>query len=134
MTTQQVHPFPWPGARHWVLAGFALLGLGRGFAATELTLDPHTGVIPRVISPNSDQRNDVVFFALENPRLSDVSGKIFDASGAEVADLVPSVVPTVDSLIWDGRDRGGNVVPAGLYFFEITGEGKVISGAVAVAR
>lgn len=97
---------------------------------------PAGGVIPRIFSPNNDGFNDVVYFALDNPTLDGVSGKILDLSGGTVADLSPAgpLGPTLDSLVWDGRDRSGAVVPAGVYIYLIEGGRQVLSGVVTVAR
>jgi gliding motility-associated-like protein len=96
-----------------------------------ISLDPNTGVVPRIFSPNGDGINDVVYFAVDNPRLAEVKGRVFDRSGAEVGDLA---APDQDTLSWDGRDRNGSVVPAGAYVYWIEGEGQVLSGWVVVAR
>lgn len=100
-----------------------------------LTL-PSDGVIPRLFSPNGDGINDVVFFALDNPTLADVSGRVIDSSGGEVAELAPAGPsgPTPDSLVWDGRDRSGRIVRSGPYLFEIQGGGRRISGVVVVVQ
>lgn len=103
--------------------------------AFALTLNPN-GVVPRIFSPNNDGINDVVYFALDNPTLTGVSGKIMDVSGADVAELQAAgpLGPTFDSLVWDGRDRSGEPVPAGPYLYLIEGGGARISGVVVVAR
>jgi hypothetical protein len=103
--------------------------------ATELTLDKGN-VFPRLFSPNGDGMNDFVYFIVENPLLAGVSGKIYDVLGAEVSEIKPATegAPTTNSLIWDGRDKSGSIVPAGVYIYEITGEGKSITGTVVVIQ
>lgn len=59
-------------------------------------------------------------------------GKIYDITGAEVADLQPG--STEDSLIWDGRDKNGNIVHSGVYIYQIEVEGKVFNGTIVVAK
>jgi hypothetical protein len=103
--------------------------------ATELTLDK-AAVFPQIFSPNGDGINDVVYLVIENPKQSDVSGKIIDMGGAEVGILRPAGTgaPTADTLMWDGRDPSGNLVPPGVYIYQIRGEGKTITGTMVIAR
>ena len=109
-------------------------------SAAALSFDPETGVLPRIISPNDDGINDVVYFKLDNPTLAEISGAVFDMSGGEVASLTRVVdlsifLPeTVDGLQWDGRDHSGRRVPAGPYVYRIQGDGNVFNGIVVVAQ
>jgi hypothetical protein len=104
-------------------------------AATELSLD-RSSVFPRIFSPNGDGINDRVFFLIDNPRLVPVQGRIIDLSGGDVSDLRPAGAgaPSADALAWDGRDRAGQIVPAGVYLYEVKGDGKAITGSVVVAK
>jgi hypothetical protein len=100
---------------------------------------PRANVYPRLFSPNGDGINDVVYFDVVNPSLATVEGRVYDASGSEVGDLKPvplAAVPplTADALMWDGKDRNGNTVPAGVYIYRISGGGQKISGTVVVAK
>lgn len=104
-------------------------------SATSLTLG-RNNVFPRTFTPNGDGYNDQVFFVLENPNSSDVTGEIIDMKGRHVATLPP---PATDSgigttLSWNGRDSAGSVVPSGVYLYRIKGEGKTFTGTVVVAR
>ena len=45
---------------------------------------------------------------------------LFDASGRRVRRL--RVEPWAQAAAWDGRDRGGETSPAGLYFVRLEGE------------
>ena len=73
---------------------------------------------------------------IENPKGSPIDGKIYDVGGNEVSDIHPAGAgaPTADSLSWDGRDRNGSLVPAGVYIYRIKGEGKKMTGTVVVAK
>lgn len=120
-----------PSIKKWGLFFLSLSLLCVSLKAAELSLEK-TDVYPRIFSPNGDTVNDVVYFKVNNPQVSSITGKIYDVSGSEVADLTPTeaAIP----LTWDGRDKSGNTVPAGVYLYQIRGEGKTLNGAVAVAK
>ncbi len=93
-------------------------------------------VTPRLFTPNGDGINDSVVFVIQNNSLATIYGKIFDSAGGEISDIkpAPSHIPTFDSMVWDGRDSGGNVVPAGVYIYEFKGEELIINGTVVVVK
>lgn len=103
--------------------------------ATELSLDK-AAVFPQIFSPNGDGINDLIYFVIENPKQSEVSGKIIGMGGADVGVLRPAGAgaPTADTLMWDGRDTSGKIVPPGVYIYQIRGEGKTITGTMVIAR
>ncbi|HBA60650.1 MAG TPA: hypothetical protein DCZ92_07495 [Elusimicrobia bacterium] len=86
----------------------------------------------KVITPNGDGRNDYVVFTLDNPRDSSITGKIYDLSGAFVADMKPGT-QIADTLAWDGKSNG-SVVPRGVYVYQIKAEGKTFNGTLVVIR
>ncbi|MBI4375002.1 MAG: gliding motility-associated C-terminal domain-containing protein [Elusimicrobia bacterium] len=92
-----------------------------------------TGVSNRILTPNGDGFNDKIFFTVENGSGAEVSGKILDLKGAQVAAMTPDANPVVLGLFWDGRS-GGQVVPSGVYVYVIEAEGKVFSGTVVVVK
>ncbi|RKZ24283.1 hypothetical protein DRQ20_07250 [bacterium] len=48
---------------------------------------------------------------------------MYDVSGRLVKTLVDEPCsPGYHSAVWDGRDRNGNLVPSGIYFFRLTAE------------
>ena len=104
-------------------------------ASTVLNLD-RSNVYPRIITPNGDGLNDRVYFVLENPNNATVTGEIFDKDGRSVATLPdPSLTGGIGTtMVWDGRDRDGNVVPGGVYIYRIEGEGRKFTGTVGVAK
>lgn len=114
------------------LGSYQLRAVGR---ATSLSLE-QGNVYPRVFTPNNDGLNDRVFFIFENPNNVPVSGEIFDLAGRQVATLAPPAQNTGigTTMSWDGKDSAGAVVPGGVYYYRITGEGKTFTGTVAVAR
>jgi hypothetical protein len=103
--------------------------------ATELTLDK-AAVFPKIFSPNGDGINDFIYFVIQNPKQSGVSGRIINMGGTEVSVLRPAGAgaPTEDTLMWDGRDASGHLVPPGVYIYEVKGEGKTITGTMVIAR
>jgi hypothetical protein len=89
---------------------------------------------PRVITPNGAE-NHRVFWFFENPSGDTVSGDIYDIRGAHVRALrFNSMSPTANSLVWDGRDDQGAVVPSGVYLYKISTSDEKVTGTVVVAR
>jgi hypothetical protein len=89
---------------------------------------------PRVITPNGAE-NHRVFWFFDNPANEEVTGTIYDIRGAHVRDLaVNSQSPTANSIVWDGRDSNGAVVPSGVYLYKIQAGKEKTTGTVVVAR
>lgn len=112
------------------------------------------GALVRVITPNNDSKNDLAILCYENPKDSDVSGRIFDLRGHKISPMArvanPPVVPVINScqaqfppsggavsqpeaLTWDGRAAGGVVSP-GVYIYQIKAEGVSVTGTIVVVR
>ena len=90
---------------------------------------------PRVITPNDPSQNNRVFWFFDNPTGDAVSGKIYDIRGAKVRDFaMDGNSPTANSLVWDGRDNRGAVVPSGVYLYKIQAGKETQTGTVVVAR
>ncbi len=89
------------------------------------------GLTNRLITPNGDGKNDTMVFIFDNPQEKSVKGTIYDMRGAKVAAMSPG--PVGNSLVWDARS-GGQVVPGGVYIYQIEAQGKVYNGTVAVIR
>ncbi|OGS51589.1 MAG: hypothetical protein A3J79_02120 [Elusimicrobia bacterium RIFOXYB2_FULL_62_6] len=85
----------------------------------------------KAITPNGDGLNDTSVFTFDNPRDSAFSGKIYDLSGAFVADMTPG--PVSNSLQWNGR-AGGRAVASGVYAYQIKAENKVFNGTLMVIK
>jgi hypothetical protein len=130
------------------LAAAAALALG-GFL-TQLSAQTtggfrFAGPLARVITPNGDGRNDLMFFCYDNPSDGDVSGKIYTLLGAEVASTGPrtaaagtacpgGLLPgSAQYSTWDGRSAG-SVVRSGVYVYRISAEGRTFSGTLLVVR
>jgi hypothetical protein len=89
---------------------------------------------PRVITPNGAENRKVVFF-FENPTDDVVQGIIYDIHGAKVRDIqVDGQSPTTTSMVWDGRDQNGSVVPSGVYIYKVWAGSDKVTGTLVVAR
>lgn len=91
-------------------------------------------VRPRMITPNGDGRNDMVFFFYDNPRRDAVRLRILNLSGARVAEPSRAGATAQPSLVWDGRDNSGRKVPSGAYVYVLEGGRKRLTGTVVVVR
>lgn len=96
--------------------------------------DPAAHLLPRVITPNGDGLNDIMFFITNVPG---VTGKVFDIRGAKVADLKPGPPCPGTSgnqcLYWDGK-ASGKTVHSGIYIYDLNGQGKHFTGTAVVTR
>jgi gliding motility-associated-like protein len=90
-----------------------------------------SGLTNRLITPNGDGKNDTMVFIFDNPQDAGVKGRIYDMHGALVARMTDG--PVSNSLMWDGK-AGGQVVPGGVYIYQIESQGNVYNGTVAVIR
>ena len=87
---------------------------------------------PRLFTPNDDTINDEVTFSYENDESSVVCW-IYDIKGAVVRQL--DIVETGENkFTWNGKDEDGNVVPSGIYIYQIEVEGKTINGTIVLAK
>lgn len=96
-----------------------------GFSADQ------SGLTNRLITPNGDGKNDTMVFIFDNPQEQEVKGRIYDMRGALVAAMKPG--PVGNSVIWDAKS-GGQVVPGGVYIYQIESQGTVYNGTVVVVR
>lgn len=93
-----------------------------------------TEVAPRVVTPNGDMFNDVIYFKFGGDSLSGlpIESQILDINGGKVAGL--NLNSNETSLIWDGKDSSGRSVPSGIYVYQIKIGDKQASGTVVVAH
>lgn len=59
---------------------------------------------------------------------------IVDAGGRHLGEIARSLPAGTSSLSWDGRDRSGNALPAGMYFYRLEVGGTVKSGQMLLVR
>jgi len=88
---------------------------------------------PRVFTPNGDGSNDEVTFKYENIDESSIVCWIYDIKGSVVRQL-DIVGDGEDEFAWDGKDEGGNIVPSGIYIYQIEVEGQTINGTIVLAK
>ncbi|MBI2387867.1 MAG: gliding motility-associated C-terminal domain-containing protein [Elusimicrobia bacterium] len=91
-----------------------------------------SNVSGRVVTPNGDGLNDLIIFTYDpGPRGVVARGRIYDMTGAFVADMAPGLVP--NTVVWDGKMNGRSAT-SGVYVYKIEGDGKTYTGTVVVAR
>lgn len=92
-----------------------------------------TEVAPRIVTPNGDLKNDVVFFRFDTSLTGvPLETNVFDVNGAKVSSL--EMASTGDVLTWNGKDDSGNSVPSGIYIYSIKIGKNLATGTVVVAR
>jgi hypothetical protein len=90
-------------------------------------------VRPKVITPNGDLRNDVVFFQFDTSVAGlPIEADIRDIRGARISGMEMNT--DEDALTWDGRDDDGRVMPSGIYLYSIKIGQSMATGTVIVAR
>ncbi len=88
---------------------------------------------PRVFTPNGDGNNEQVTFEYENIDENSIVCWIYDIKGSAVRQL-DIVGGGEDKFTWDGKDEGGNIVPSGIYIYQIEVEGQTINGTIVLAK
>jgi len=91
-------------------------------------------IIPkRIFTPNNDGIWDEIEFFFENPNsITITETKVINIRGAKVCDMALSA--SGNSYVWDGKDEDGEIVPSGIYIYQIKAGGEVINGTMVVAR
>jgi len=96
----------------------------------ELTV---TNVVPRIFTPYKDNRNDIVQFIYDGAEPEEIiEARIYNIEGLRIAELKTGEVEK--SCCWDGRDANDNIVPAGIYIYQLRTTSEVYNGTVVVAR
>ena len=99
-------------------------------------------ISPNPFSPNGDLINDQTEIGLSIYRITDPRSlrvSVYTLAGRRVWREERVVAPGLQSLSWDGRDSGGNLVPPGIYIVKLhldvdTGDsGRSVVRTVAVA-
>jgi len=123
------------GASGFFLVAFALgtVKVSPGAGGQSLGGGTLEEVRPRVITPNGDAFNDVVFFQFDSSVAGiPIEADIRDIRGSRVAGLEMNAAE--DALVWDGRDDNGRTSPSGIYIYSIKIGQNQATGTVVVAR
>lgn len=89
--------------------------------------------------PNPFQVETVFVYVLTDVA-KDVSLKIYTVSGKLIRNLSDNTMTSPDyhEIVWDGRDKWGNLVANGVYFFKLTAKGydktRKVTGKIAKIR
>ncbi|RMF10902.1 MAG: T9SS C-terminal target domain-containing protein [Candidatus Neomarinimicrobiota bacterium] len=76
-------------------------------------------------NPGPD-RTGKLYFTLETADLMDVSARIIDLQGRQVATLFPSQAMQGQKILsWNGRSTDGQVSPSGVYWLEVSTPGQI---------
>jgi hypothetical protein len=106
----------WVGLVVWALAALMPPSAGAegAFAIREVA------VSPRVFNPNAGDTVRIRFVVSHHAK---AMVKIFDPALEVVREVILecSAAPTVNEVVWDGRDAQGMVVPDEAYFFTVEG-------------
>ena len=90
-------------------------------------------VYPKVFTPSGVSPYNSLQIVFEEKWESIVSGKIFDLSGAHVADLAQGIFES--SLSWDGKFNDGRDANSGVYIYMLSVPGgQKVTGTVVLAR
>ncbi len=100
--------------------------------ATGFNFNSRVHLSGKVLTPNGDGANDVIFFGYDNPMDSQVTLRIFSVNGALIASHTSNAGDT--QLSWNGKDTRDESVRAGIYIYSIESEGKVFHGTIIVVR
>lgn len=84
---------------------------------------PESGFTLEQNQPNPFQ--DVTAFIYQIPDEAHVTLQVYNTLGAPVVTLADTLQPAgFHQVEWDGRDRNGNRLPGGVYFYELTSGGR----------
>ena len=116
------------GSWAYVTTGPSGLAIGHAQCPAETAVipqePPSTLLGPAVPNPSARGETRIPFTV---PQKGRVTLRILDIRGREITTLIDRVSePGTSSIIWDGQDASGEIVPAGIYFYELQ-----VSGAKA---
>lgn len=87
--------------------------------AAPVTPPGESGFVLEQNQPNPFRESTAITYSV--PQEERVELRIYNALGAPVVTLVESVRPAgFHQVVWDGRDRNGNRLPGGIYFYQLT--------------
>jgi hypothetical protein len=110
----------WPLGRNRAGAAYVLYGVASSTAVTPPGPPPSLVLKPNYPNPFST-RTSIRF---ELPRSADVSVTIYDVRGRRITTFVePALEAGDNTVLWDGRDEVGRLVPSGIYFYRLQSNG-----------
>lgn len=100
-------------------------------AFIQVVVDPCEVTLPNVFTPNNDGQNDQ--FIIEGTPGVTYYFRVFNRWGQEVY-----ASPRSESIRWDGRDDGNDVLPDGVYYYELIrvtfGRSRTVTGYIQLTR
>ncbi|MBI4656700.1 MAG: hypothetical protein HY746_08155 [Elusimicrobia bacterium] len=95
-----------------------------------------TQTVPKkIFTPNGDGVWDEFHIIFENPAGLPVSGaKVFSLDGAEIGTLRQGTYNSEASLMWDGRNKEGDVANSGIYIYQFKAGDKYCNGTMVLAK
>jgi hypothetical protein len=85
------------------------------------------------LMPNPARAGSTMAFELPRPGYTKVT--VYNVAGRAIADLADGILPAgAHSVAWDGRDRVGQLVPAGLYFVRTNLDDESVVRKLTVVR
>ncbi len=132
------------GIQYWYygVANVAGHGLSAGRAVKYTTAIPSTASVhggPSAAAalllarPNPVRGTAQIHYAL--PEAGDVTLRVFSLEGGLVRTLLDGEAPAGPGVVqWDGRSDRGPVVPAGVYFFRLSGPGVEVERKIVLQR
>jgi hypothetical protein len=83
-----------------------------------------TPAAPRLASAHPNPFNPATGIRFDLPRPAHVRLAVYDLRGRELVRLVDGPLDAGDHVVrWDGRDRAGAILPAGVYVARLGAEG-----------
>ncbi len=132
------------GLEYWSARGAnpATHGMAAGRAVKYTTATPSSAAVPAgegatttllTARPNPMRGTGQIRYYL--PEAGDVTLRIFSPEGALVRTLLHEEAPAGPGVVnWDGRSDRGLAVPAGVYFFRLSGPGVEVERKIVLQR
>jgi len=123
-----------PGATYRLTA---VNGLGEAYLLGEVAYRPATLLVASPLPFRSGETLTIRFAAVGGPGggVGPAAVGLYDIGGRLVRDIANSAYPAgVHELTWDGRDRSGRSVAAGVYFLRVVAGGRVEAMKVTVIQ